>query len=170
MHGSPPLRSWAQSRAVRLMAVWSPQSWRQTARSRTSPRSVTLGACACGFLRLLLPLPLPSSSSSFPFEHVPYLLPLLRCVGARACRLDAALTLLKAAVHAPPLDHGSSGPSGEGLRKNDGPFLSGFPMFVPSLSWQNHYFYIYMAQKDRFFLPINQPTCSFRLLCVSHYR
>jgi hypothetical protein len=111
----------------------------------------------------------PPSSSSFPFEHVPYLLPLLRCVGARACRLDAALTLLKAAVHAPPLDHGSSGPSGESLRKN-GPFLSGFPMFVPSLSWQNHHFYIYMAQKDRFFLPINQPTCSFRLLCVSHYR
>jgi hypothetical protein len=26
-----------------------------------------------------------------------------------------------------------------------------FPMFVPSLSWQNDRFYIYMAQKWRFF-------------------
>ena len=30
------------------------------------------------------------------------------------------------------------------------PFLSAFPMFVPSLSWQSEHFYIQMAQKDRF--------------------
>jgi hypothetical protein len=29
-------------------------------------------------------------------------------------------------------------------------FLSAFPMFVPSLSWQNDRFYIQMAQKSRF--------------------
>jgi hypothetical protein len=29
-------------------------------------------------------------------------------------------------------------------------FLSAFPMFVPSLSWQNDRFYIKMAQKCRF--------------------
>jgi hypothetical protein len=31
-----------------------------------------------------------------------------------------------------------------------GLFLSAFPMFVPSLSWQNDHFYTKMAQKDRF--------------------
>jgi hypothetical protein len=29
-----------------------------------------------------------------------------------------------------------------------------FPMFVPSLSWQNDRFYIQMAQKDRFVLTV----------------
>jgi hypothetical protein len=36
-----------------------------------------------------------------------------------------------------------------GVRKTAS-FLSVFPMFVPSLSWQNDRFYIYMAQKCRF--------------------
>jgi hypothetical protein len=36
-----------------------------------------------------------------------------------------------------------------GVRKTAS-FLSAFPMFVPSLSWQNDRFYIYMAQKCRF--------------------
>jgi hypothetical protein len=34
------------------------------------------------------------------------------------------------------------------------PFFSTFPMFVPSLSWQNDRFYIYIAQKDAFFAEI----------------
>jgi len=38
-------------------------------------------------------------------------------------------------------------------------FFGVFPMFVPSLSWQNDNFYIYMAQKDRFLT--SPPSCSF---------
>jgi hypothetical protein len=37
------------------------------------------------------------------------------------------------------------------LRKTVVFALSAFPMFVPSLSWQNDAFYIKMAQKCRFF-------------------
>jgi hypothetical protein len=38
------------------------------------------------------------------------------------------------------------------LRKTHLSFLSGFPMFVPSLSWENDAFYIYMASQKVAFL------------------
>ena len=48
----------------------------------------------------------------------------------------------------PPEAHRSSASSAQPPAKNG--ILSAFPMFVPSLSWQNDRFYIYMAQKCRF--------------------
>jgi hypothetical protein len=49
------------------------------------------------------------------------------------------------------------------LRKN-GLFLSAFPMFVPSLSWSNDRFYIKLAQKDRFYSPVDHQSPPIQLL------
>jgi hypothetical protein len=49
------------------------------------------------------------------------------------------------------------------LSENASLFLSAFPMFVPSLSWQNHRFYIKMAQKWRFCLTSIRPGRNTRI-------